>query len=507
MRWVNSMQIGWKDKLIRNLKNILRLGAVMIFSASLITYIFHVVEFNKFYVTERPENGITLGQPFAKGTGGSEMFRIPGIVTLDNGNVIAVTDARWDHGLDSSGLDTIVSVSEDDGATWQYTFANYFGDNGNVRNDASTCFIDPAIATDGNTAYMIVDVNPSGFALSSSFYAPIAGKNGFDDQNRLLLRSKDSVKVPFGGLSYGLACHNAKYEYYLDYTDSTRSAYGIFDRNSGERVEGYEVDLYFNITYTDKGNTVTTNLFYHTSPFQVYPTAYLYLTTTTDGLNWSAPTLLNLKREEERCLLLGPGNGVYDDNTDRLIFTAYVHKDNTEEWASLIWKDGQGNWHRSEHATVNSKSSEATAVILENGKVRMFYRDNEEVLRYTDFVYDETRDNYFRDPSATEVRTSAVKTANCQLNAISYSGRIDGKQVIFVSTATGKDRKRVDGHIYTFVVERDGSLVLINDYKVTEDAFSYSCMTELAGGNIGLIYESDFVGGMTYVKIEVDKLT
>ncbi len=479
----------------------------MLFTASLISYVFFVVEFNEFFVTARPENGVTVGQPFAKGTGGSEMFRIPGITTLDDGTVIAVTDARWDHGLDSSGLDTIVSVSHDNGENWQYTFANYFGDNGNVRDDASTCFIDPAIATDGATAYMLVDVNPSGFALSSSYYAPIGGKNGFDDQNRLLLRSKDEVKVPFGALTYGLACHNADYDYYLDYTDDSKSMYGVYERGSGKRVDGIEVDLFFNVRYLNEyALECTSNLFYHTSPFQVYPTTYLYLTTTTDGLNWSAPTLLNLKREEERCLLLGPGNGVYDKENDRLIFTAYVHEENGKEWASLIWRDGEGNWHRSEDATVDSWSSETAAVLLENGKVRTFYRDGGEVLRYTDYVFDSARGNYFRDPNATEVSTGAKKTVGCQLNAISYSQKINEKQVILVSTPTGDGRSRTNGHVYTFVVEVDGSLTLVNDYQVTDGSYSYSCMTELADGNIGLIYESDIVGGMTYEVIDINVL-
>ena len=36
----------------------------------------------------------------------------------------------------------------DKGDNWNYTFANYLGDNGNVWNNASTAFIDPAMATD-----------------------------------------------------------------------------------------------------------------------------------------------------------------------------------------------------------------------------------------------------------------------------------------------------------------------------------------------------------------------
>lgn len=46
----------------------------------------------------KPEDGTTKNQPFPSGTGGSRNFRIPGIVTLDDGTLVASSDARWDHG-------------------------------------------------------------------------------------------------------------------------------------------------------------------------------------------------------------------------------------------------------------------------------------------------------------------------------------------------------------------------------------------------------------------------
>ena len=38
--------------------------------------------------TEKPKDGVTKEQPFLSGTGGSENFRIPGIVTLNDGTVV-----------------------------------------------------------------------------------------------------------------------------------------------------------------------------------------------------------------------------------------------------------------------------------------------------------------------------------------------------------------------------------------------------------------------------------
>ena len=36
----------------------------------------------------KPEDGTTKRQPFASGTGGSTNFRIPGLVSLDNGTIV-----------------------------------------------------------------------------------------------------------------------------------------------------------------------------------------------------------------------------------------------------------------------------------------------------------------------------------------------------------------------------------------------------------------------------------
>ena len=491
-----------KKKFIIDVKRALRLGALLIFIASFCCYSAMLAEFAKFSESPRPSNGETLQQPFLKGTGGSDNFRIPAMVTLDDGSIITAADARWNHLQDSSGLDTIVSVSQDNGNTWRYTFANYFGDNGNVRNDGSTCFIDPALATDGTTAYMIVDVNPSGYATNSSTYMPLKGKTGFDDQNRLLLREKDSVKLDFGSLSYGLACHLAPYDYYLDYLDDTKSKYGIFVRESGERVEGYEVDLFFNVTYTEDGEVKKSNLFYFTSPFQVYPAPYLYLTSTTDGINWSAPTLLNLKSNDEESLLVGPGNGVYDEKNHRLVFTAYYHNWNQPEYASLIWRDGNGVWHRSENITTKGWSSESSAVLLDDGRLRVFYRGSEEVLCYTDMVFDETRGNYYRDPNASEIKTSATKTANCQLSALLYKQTYGGKQWIFVSAPTGTNRKRIDGVVHGFTLEEDGSMTYVASRPVKEGSFAYSCLTELNDGHLAILYEGE-AGEILFEKINV----
>ncbi len=440
-------------------------------------------------MNQKPNDGKTTDQPFKAGTGGSQKFRIPGIVSLNNGRIVASCDARWDHTGDGAGLDTIVSSSADNGANWHYTFANYLGDNGNTKNVYSTSFIDPAIATDGTTAYMIADLFPAGIALNTSKYSPVAGHNGLDSQGRLMLRENT---LNINSVGYNTRAAKAKYDFYLEN--------GSIYNTNGTKVEGYTVDAYFNIT----GKGVNTNLFCADSPYQPYPTNYLYLTSSTDGQNWSEPQLLNLKEANEQTFLVGPGNGTYDANSGNLIFTAYEHTSGHER-ACLIWRGSDGVWHRTADATGNERSSESTAVVLENGTVRCFYRGDSNKLQYTDYAWNGT--NYV--PSKMEQTFDVTRTINNQMSAIKYSKTIKGEEVLLVSTAATSDKSRYDGHIYAFTVNADNSMKLLSSYDVVKgssDSYSYSCLTELGNGDIGLLYENSG-GSILYEKISIAKIT
>ena len=94
--------------------------------------------------------GDVQDNPFPKGLAGSACFRIPALITLADGSLFAAADARWNTTYDGGGLDTMAARSKDNGKNWEWAFVNYLGDNGNAYNGAdSTCFIDPALATDG----------------------------------------------------------------------------------------------------------------------------------------------------------------------------------------------------------------------------------------------------------------------------------------------------------------------------------------------------------------------
>ena len=237
----------------------------------------------------KPADGSTVGQPFPSGMGGSHSFRIPAMVTLSDGTLVAAADARWNTCYDGGGLDTVVARSSDNGGHWDYTFANFLGDHGNAYSGKASCFIDPALAaTADDTIFMLCDLYPAGVALNGNKETRPYPDSGFNGAGKLAL-TDDGYDNP-----------EAVYDHYLD-------GDGIFD-SAGKKVEGYRVDGYFNLYWEGK---LVSNLFFSNSPYAVARTGYLYLTKSTDkGGTWSEPKLLNMKQGQELVCLAGPAGGM-----------------------------------------------------------------------------------------------------------------------------------------------------------------------------------------------------
>ncbi len=419
----------------------------------------------------KPVNGTTTGNPFAQGTGGSNSFRIPAMVTLKNGTIVAAADARWNTTYDGGGLDTIVSYSTDNGANWNYTFANYLGDNGNVYNGSgSTAFIDPALATDGKAVYMLCDLYPYGVALNGSGNTAPSTAVGFNDDGTLKLAANGS----------------SDYSFYLK--DGQ-----IYD-SSNNVVSGYTVDAYFNIT----GNGYDTNLFFSDSPYQVVRTGYLYLTKSTDGgQTWSAPTLIpNVKTSSEQVCLVGPGRGLVTGG--KIIFPVYSYNgDSSSQQMGFIYSTNGGEtWNRSANFNGDSWSSESAVVELTDGTLRFFYRNGNSKLYYADYTWG--------TGWGSAVNTGIATNSNTQISAISYSKDVDGKQVILVSCPTGSNsagsvdssaNARLNGKIFVGYVNSDKTMDWQTNKTISvpsvnsSNQFMYSCLTELTDGSMAILYE------------------
>ena len=415
----------------------------------------------------KPADGTTTDNPFVKGTGGSNSFRIPALVTLNDGTLVAAADARWNTTYDGGGLDTIVSYSTDNGANWNYTFANYLGDNGNTYDGSgSTAFIDPCLATDGSTVYMLCDLYPYGVALTGSGNTEPSTAVGFNSDGTLKLAASGS----------------STYNYYLK--DGQ-----IYD-SSNNVVSSYTVDAYFNIT----GNGCDTNLFFSDSPYQVVRTGYLYLTKSTDGgKTWSAPTLIsNVKTSSEQVCLVGPGRGLVTGG--KIIFPVYSYNNGSQQMGFIYSSDGGTTWTRSANFTGDSWSSESAVVELSDGTLRFFYRNDNSKLYYVDYTSG--------TGWGSAVNTGIATNSNTQISAIALQNTVDGKQVILVSCPTGSNNAgsadssataRLNGRIQIGLVDSDKTVDWKTPIDVTTNnsQFMYSCLTELNNGKIAILYENN----------------
>ena len=422
--------------------------------------------------------GTTTGQPFASGTGQSNNFRIPSLITLDDGSLLAAIDARWDHAGDACALDTILSKSTDGGKTWTYSFPNYFNDSTDAKHSNATAFIDPAMiqGKDG-TIYLLVDLFPGGVALNTAPYGPLA-KSGYeliDDAYRLVL--------------YGSPVPNQQTSYTHYVGDFAADGYApVIDVNDSNT--DYYVDQWYYLYNADRekmycaqlgsSKYVQQNVFYYNAELHVTAASYLWLVTSEDGgETWSAPLMLNEQvrtglESNARFYGVGPGRGLVT-STGRIIFPCYTFY-NADGNSSVIYSDDNGQtWERSEE--LSWQTSEAT-VVEADGKLYMFARHG---------GYAVSTDGG-ETWSARQNVTGADIHTGCQINAIVYSKLIDGKTAILLSCPTGSGRS--NGKIYVGLVQEDGSISWDYSYSVTTGYYAYSSLTELADGSIGLLYEN-----------------
>lgn len=284
----------------------------------------------------KPADGTTQGRPFVSDNP-SHWYRIPSMVTLDDGTVVAAADARWDGGMDGGGNDVITARSTDNGDTWSYTWAGYYGDNGNVFNKASTSYCDSNIATDGKILYMLSTFFASGVAINgSSANAQPSKDTGLDSQGRLLL------------------ARNGGYDYYVGAVGADGYA-SIYRTSDSTVVSSYKVNGEFELF---KNDAYVGCVWYSNCEFQAKKCQYLFFRTSTDGgKTWSAPSLVNARKSGEKFLGAGPGRAIVtDDGT--ICMPVYVYGDNTwgsgdaSQATSFIYsKDHGKTWSRTANFT------------------------------------------------------------------------------------------------------------------------------------------------------------
>lgn len=462
----------------------------------------------------------TSNQPFEPGTAGSDLFRIPAMITLDSGRVLVAADARYGHGTDSpANIDTVVRYSDDMGETWsEPNVINHFTDveedNEQLVVKASASFIDSAVVEDSTgKIYIITDACPAYIG------SPTAGKskNGFVD-GKIVLCDRTTTD--------GLESTKLDKEHYPYYIGEFEDGYApVLKFSDGSAYSNYCVDREFNL-YVSKNNIpekimintigadgkltenkTQANVFYAGSPIKIYPAFYFWLRTSTDGgEHWSEPKILNDEIASSGFTGVGPGRGfAYNYNgKERVMFTIYDNNKGKEYTSVIFTDDGGETWSRGERASkvgLAGKSSESQIVELNDGVLRMFSRNTANHVSYCDST------NGGVTWSRYKLDNSLKYTSNCMVSFINYSGEIDGKKAVVAAFPATKKRKL--GTVKIGLYGENNKIDWAYSYNVTDNTedltYVYSCLSELPDGRIALLYESA-AADITYITYTVDEL-
>lgn len=456
-----------------------------------------------------PAEGI---KPFSTASAiGSNYYRIPAIITAQDGTVIASIDARFGGTHDSpNNLDIAVSLSGDSGQSWsEPELALSFDDwensgmllraNGSLTTENSASAIDSSLLQDEQTGriYLLADV----FPYAAGAFAAQAGSGyaEIDGQKYLMLRKNGeesySYTVREGGVIYDQS--GAKTAYSLN------SNYEILENGAPLTVRQKQLHYWYTLPFGVRTRTeVPMNILYQDALFQPLPTSYLYLIYSDDnGRTWSDPVDLNAQVKPEDAGFMGvcPGRGIQLENGEhagRLIFTTYyLNPETSEQRFAAIYSDDHGaTWHAGESVAVSEtipSMSETQLVQFPDGGLQAFSRTTSGYVAAA----------YSRDGGGTWGAAQLVEElpltsgSGCQISAINYTGQIDDRDAVLLAAPAGDSRK--NGYIYVGLIRESGDTeqpyVIDWTYKKeitdADTYFAYSCLTQMADGKIGLLYE------------------
>lgn len=438
-------------------------------------------------------------------------FRIPSLLTLSTGTVISAADARYGGTHDSkSKINIAFSKSTDGGNTWSsptlpLKFDDYVEKNidwprdnvgKNVQIQGSASYIDPVLLEDKETKriFLFADLMPAGIGSSNasvgSGFKEIGGKKYLKLRWHQDGSSTYNYSVRDGGVIYDDTTGQPT-QYRVD------GEYNIYQNDTKLTCKQY--DYNFNGTNLIESKTdadVDMNVFYKDSVFKAFPTNYLAMRySDNEGDTWSDLNIVStFKPENSKFLVVGPGVGKQISTgqyAGRLLVPLYS-KSSAE--LGFMYSDDHGStWTYVEADNyTGGATAEAQIVELPDGSLKTYLRTGSGyIAEVTSIDGGETWSDRVRLPGIS------TTTYGTQLSVINYSQLIDGKPAIILS-APNATNGRKNGKIWVGLINDTGNTGTDKysiDWKYSYSVdgplmgYSYSCLTELPNGEIGLLYE------------------
>ncbi|HIZ12923.1 MAG TPA: exo-alpha-sialidase [Candidatus Mediterraneibacter stercorigallinarum] len=419
---------------------------------------------------------------YYSGYEGSSAYRIPSLLTTEDGTQLAFIDKRNSGAGDAGNIDAVVRRKEKGSDTFSDPITLVDLPN----NGGSAAFaIDMVTVQDQDTGkiFAFVDMFPESSGL----------------MNTELLQTGVGYKEVDGTacqILYTNPEESEEYGYIADIEDGI----GHVLNNDGEDT-GYSVVVYpkaAEVSLQEKGNLYKDgvykgNIYMKSGPdageLRVLNTSYLWMVTSDDdGKTWSDPVDITPQVKEDWCLFFGTGPGVgiqlhTGDYDGRLVVPIYTANSNVggSQSSAVIYSDDHGDtWklgdspqtlRNCDRETMTSGDilTESQAVQLNNGNVLLFMRNN-----FSGKVQMATS----LDGGATWKSIAATELTDvyCQLTVIHYT-KPNGEEYVLLCNPSGPGR--TNGRMHLGQVQADGTISW-NWQREVDDAnegFAYSCLT------------------------------
>lgn len=417
---------------------------------------------------------------FDTGFHDSKSYRIPSLIRLESGVLLAGADRRVSIANDSpNDIDFVLRRSFDDGETWEEmaTLIEYPGEG---RQGASV--IDSVLVQDKTTGrvFVVIDHFPGGIGQPNC-----AVGTGFDEQGRARLQDRDG------------AWYTVQADGSVLTEDGNPTDYSV-DEKGNVSCAGNPAG---NIYLADGVDPNQSLLTHRTSYLQV-------IYSDDDGATWSDPVDITAQVKEDWMRFLGtsPGNGIQistGDKAGRLVIPIYYnHEEGTTFSCAVIYSDDQGKtWHRGSSpndgrelfgATITSRKleddrgslHESALVEGENGTLHVFMRNQHPSGCVAHAISNDGGETW-SDVSYLEQLTEIFS----QPNAIKID--VAGKPAILFANASRMLPFRGCGVLR---LSFDDGKTWPHNRVINPRHYVYQCATQLGNGDIGLLWERETQG-------------
>ena len=418
---------------------------------------------------------------FDAGFHDSVSYRIPSLITLDSGVVVAGADQRETIANDSpNSINFTIRRSFDGGRTWGdlQTVLSYPG-----HGATGASVIDSCVVQDRNTGRLIVLIDhfPGGIGQPNAE----AGA-GVDAEGRYILHD----------------AQGAQYTWNEDgsVTDSEggRTPYTVSERGDVTVTEGGERARGGNVFLADGEDPDQTLLTARTCFLQM-------IHSDDDGATWSGPVNLNQDVKEEWMSFCGtsPGTGV-QLRSGRLVVPVYYNGDHKRHFSAAVvysddggqtWKRGASpndgrvfDGRRIDSRTLDTESAathEATLIERADGSLLMLMRNQHPSGKVAAAVSADGGETW------GEVRfVQEIDEIFCQPNAVPWPSQDCPERVVFANASQMRPYRGRG----VLRLSEDGGRTWTASRTFNPAHYVYQCMAVLPDGALGLLWEREMQG-------------